>query len=145
MTLCSPCDFKAVPLHAMEALGGRGGVLLVLDLGTRWGWVVSDTPWPHFTPGERTLGYHWIGGWVGPGASMDAEARGKVLCPWQCICDVRYNLLICSLYALCTRMFKIWWSWRKLSKLWSRYRPKRIGSGNGATVGSSVRRLNLID
>jgi hypothetical protein len=29
---------KAVPLHAMEYLGGRGGILLlILDLGTRWG------------------------------------------------------------------------------------------------------------
>jgi hypothetical protein len=28
---------KAVPLHAMEALGGRGDkLLLILDLGTRW-------------------------------------------------------------------------------------------------------------
>jgi hypothetical protein len=29
---------KAVPLHAMVAPGGRGGIaLLILDLGTRWG------------------------------------------------------------------------------------------------------------
>jgi hypothetical protein len=29
---------KAVPLHAMEALGGRGvQLVLILDLGTRWG------------------------------------------------------------------------------------------------------------
>jgi hypothetical protein len=30
---------KAVPLHAMEALGGRGEIelLLIHDLGTRWG------------------------------------------------------------------------------------------------------------
>jgi hypothetical protein len=28
---------KAVPLHAMKALGGRGvQILLILDLGTRW-------------------------------------------------------------------------------------------------------------
>jgi hypothetical protein len=31
-------DVKAVPLHAMEALWGRGGIaLLIHDLGTRWG------------------------------------------------------------------------------------------------------------
>jgi len=29
-------------------------LLLVLDLGTRWGWVVSITPWPCFTPGKVT-------------------------------------------------------------------------------------------
>jgi hypothetical protein len=25
-----------------------------------------------FTPGERTAGVHWIGGWVGPRAGLDA-------------------------------------------------------------------------
>jgi hypothetical protein len=30
--------YKAVPLHAMEALGGEEVyLLLILDLGTRWG------------------------------------------------------------------------------------------------------------
>jgi hypothetical protein len=33
-----------------------------------------------FTPGERTPGTYWTGGWVGPRAGLDAEARGKVLC-----------------------------------------------------------------
>jgi hypothetical protein len=28
---------KAFSLHAMEALGGRGYLLLIYDLGTRWG------------------------------------------------------------------------------------------------------------
>jgi hypothetical protein len=35
---------KAVPLHDMEEL------LLILDLDTRWGWVVSLTPLPRFYP-----------------------------------------------------------------------------------------------
>jgi hypothetical protein len=34
--------------------------------------VVSVTPRPLFTPGERTPGTHWIGGWAGPRASLDA-------------------------------------------------------------------------
>jgi hypothetical protein len=47
------------------------------------GWVVSITPWPRFTPGERTPGTHCTGGWVGPRAGLDTEARGKILCPCQ--------------------------------------------------------------
>jgi hypothetical protein len=61
----------------MEAHGGRGGMLLlILNLGTKWGWVVSITPRPRFTSGT-----HWIGGCVGPRAGLDAGARRKILCP----------------------------------------------------------------
>jgi hypothetical protein len=31
-------------------------------------------------PGEGTPGTHCTGGWVGPRAGLDAEARGKILC-----------------------------------------------------------------
>jgi hypothetical protein len=34
-----------------------------------------------FTPGERTPGAHWTGGWVGPRAGLDTEAIGKILYP----------------------------------------------------------------
>jgi hypothetical protein len=48
-------------------LGGEEvQLLLILNLGTRRGWVVSVTPRPRLTPGERTPGTHWLGGWVGP-------------------------------------------------------------------------------
>jgi hypothetical protein len=43
--------------------------------------VVSVTARPRFTPGDRTSGTHWTGGWVGPRAGLDTEARGKILCP----------------------------------------------------------------
>jgi hypothetical protein len=42
--------------------------------------VVSITPRPRFTPGERAPCTHCIGGWVGPRAGPDAEGRGKILC-----------------------------------------------------------------
>jgi hypothetical protein len=45
------------------------------------GWVVSITPRPRFTPGERTPGTHCAGGWVGPRAGLDTKDRGKILCP----------------------------------------------------------------
>jgi hypothetical protein len=64
----------------MVALGGGGGeevlLLLILNLGSRWGWVVSITPRPRFTPGEKTPGTHCTGGWVGPRAGA-ADAREK--------------------------------------------------------------------
>jgi hypothetical protein len=41
-------------------------------------WSASP-PGPRFTPGERTPGTHWTGGWVGPRAVLDTEARGKIL------------------------------------------------------------------
>jgi hypothetical protein len=62
-------------------LGGEEvELLLIHDLGTRWGWVVSITPLPRFTPGERTPGTHCTEGWVGPRAGLDTAARGKFLC-----------------------------------------------------------------
>jgi hypothetical protein len=33
-----------------------------------------------FIPGERIPGTHCTGGWVGPRAGLDPEARGKILC-----------------------------------------------------------------
>jgi hypothetical protein len=47
------------------------------------GWVVSVVPWSPFTPRQRTLGTHWIGGCVGPRAGLDAEARKKNVWPCQ--------------------------------------------------------------
>ena len=42
---------------------GRGIALLFHDRGTRRGWVVSSTPWPHFIPGKsRYPFYRRLGG-----------------------------------------------------------------------------------
>jgi hypothetical protein len=32
-------------------------------------------------PGKGPTGTHCTGGWVGPRAGLDTEARGKILCP----------------------------------------------------------------
>jgi hypothetical protein len=42
--------------------------------------VVSVTPRPRFSPGERNSGTHCTGGWVDPTAGLDTEARGKTSC-----------------------------------------------------------------
>ena len=51
---------------------GRGIALLFYDRGTRRGWVVNSTPWPHFTPEKGLVpilqeagwapGLAWVGG-----------------------------------------------------------------------------------
>jgi hypothetical protein len=45
------------------------------------GWVVSVTPRPRFTPGERTPCTHCTGSWVGPRAGLDTDVRRKILLP----------------------------------------------------------------
>jgi hypothetical protein len=48
-------------------LGGEEIYLLLIhNIDTRWGGVVSVTPRPRFTARERTPGTHWTGGCVGP-------------------------------------------------------------------------------
>jgi len=35
----------------------------------------------HFTPSERAPGTHWLGGWVGPRAGLNAVVRRKIPSP----------------------------------------------------------------
>jgi hypothetical protein len=63
-----------------EPGGEEVQLLLILDLETRWGWVVSVTPPTALNPEERTPGTHCTGGWVGPRTGLDTEARGEILC-----------------------------------------------------------------
>jgi hypothetical protein len=67
------------------------------------GWVVSVTPRPRFSPGERTPGTHCTGGWVSLRAGLDTEARGKIIClcrtskPGRPVCsDTLYRQSWCS-------------------------------------------------
>jgi len=70
---------------------GRGIALLLHDLGTRRGWVVSSMPRPHFTPGKDTVpivqeaawapGSVWTGGKSRPHRDSipDRTARSQSL------------------------------------------------------------------
>jgi hypothetical protein len=75
--------YKAVPLHAMEALGGErryssySFLASALDGGER----SASRPGRAFTPRERTPGTHCTGGWVGLRAGLDTKVTGKILCP----------------------------------------------------------------
>jgi hypothetical protein len=44
-------------------------------VGSEW----SASHSGRFTRGERAPGTHWIGGWVGPRASLDDMEKGKFL------------------------------------------------------------------
>jgi hypothetical protein len=77
-TLMSLCLTKH---HALKTYCGSGGIApRILDLGTRWRWVVSFTPRPHYLK-ESAPRTHWIGGWVGPKAVMDAVVKRKIRSP----------------------------------------------------------------
>jgi hypothetical protein len=71
---------KAVPPHAMEALGGRGGAWGERRYSS-YSFTTSALDGGDFTPGERTPGTHCTGGWVGHRAGLDTEDKGKILCP----------------------------------------------------------------
>jgi hypothetical protein len=55
--------------------GSRGIAILILNLGTRKGWVVSAMPRPLY-PQERSS-THCTGGWVGPRASPDVGQKSR--------------------------------------------------------------------
>jgi hypothetical protein len=60
-------------------MGGEDiSLLLIHDLGTRWGWVVSVTPRPRFTPTERSPGTQWTGSLVGLRAGLDTDVTWKI-------------------------------------------------------------------
>jgi hypothetical protein len=57
----------------MKTYWVNGGIATrILDLGTRWRWVVS------FTPREGAPSTHWIGGWVSPSAVLNAAVKRKI-------------------------------------------------------------------
>jgi hypothetical protein len=106
---------KGVPLHTMKVPGGRGG--LILNLSTRWGWVVSITPRLRFAPWERTPGTNWTGGRVDPRAGLDAEAGRKILYLCQGLNPgrpVRSQTLYWLRYMLLDTLYKITKTWDKV-------------------------------
>jgi hypothetical protein len=80
MVHIEPAALFKLSRYAIQAARGENiYILLILDLGARWG-EVSVTPRLRFSPGKRTPGAHCIGGWVDLRAGLDTEARGEILC-----------------------------------------------------------------
>jgi hypothetical protein len=71
--------FVVMDIREMLGILSGGGISVprILDLGTKWRWVVSFTPRPLY-PGQRAPGTHWIG-WVGPRAGLDDVEKRKFL------------------------------------------------------------------
>ena len=59
---------KSVPVHTMKACRRNRGPL-ILNLSTRWKWVVDISALAD-VPTEKKTGTRWISGWVGPRASV---------------------------------------------------------------------------
>jgi len=62
-----------------EDVRGSGVIALcILNLDTRWRWMVTFTSLPLY-PWGRAPSTHWIWGWVGPRPSVDVVADKKSL------------------------------------------------------------------
>jgi hypothetical protein len=58
----------------------------IFDLGIRWWWVVSITRRTFYIRG-KTFRTHWIWGWMGTRAGLDAVKKGKTSCPCRPACS----------------------------------------------------------
>jgi hypothetical protein len=65
---------KAVPQHTMQMQGEEEVyILLIHDLGTRWGEWSASRPGCTLPPGKGHPGTNWTGGWVGPRAGLNTR------------------------------------------------------------------------
>jgi len=66
----------------MRTYWGSGGIAprILLTLALDGGeWSASHTD--RYTPRERALGTHWLRGWMGPTAGLNAVRKRKSPCP----------------------------------------------------------------
>jgi hypothetical protein len=68
----------------MKEYWGNGIIVpRITDLSTRWRWVVSFTLRSLYPQGKTPLVTHWLGGWMGLRADLDAVVKRKIPSPFQ--------------------------------------------------------------
>jgi hypothetical protein len=71
---------KVVLIHDTKAYRrGRGTTPLIRFLGTRWRWVVNNTPFLLFLWWKKKAGIHWLGGWILPRDGISGFKERKTL------------------------------------------------------------------
>ena len=100
---------------------GRVIALLFHDRGTRRGWVVSSTPWPHFTPGKDQVpilqeagwapGPVWTGGKSRPHRDSipDRPARSQSL--YRLSYPAHHLYPVSNIIGVRMRWAKVWHAW----------------------------------
>jgi len=86
MDECQICEDKLVSvldkLPLCEGVWGNGGVAsCILNLDTRWRWMVSFTPWLLY-PRENSPGTLRIGGWMESRTGQETVAKRNKPCPY---------------------------------------------------------------
>jgi hypothetical protein len=111
--LCRSITYFTRKKGEVIPLVGRGIALLFHDRGTRRGWVISSTPWPHFTPRKEPVPILQEAGWAsGPvwtgsksrshrDSIPDRPARSSVAIPTELrgpliLLVVMYNICLIS-------------------------------------------------
>jgi hypothetical protein len=94
---CRPTLF-----HAMKAYRSRGIAPLILNLRTRWRWVVNFMPRPLYP--RENAGTQWLRSWVGPIAGLDLFEEEKI----YCLChDLNPELFSLRRVPMSTALFRV--------------------------------------
>jgi hypothetical protein len=108
----------------MKTYKGSGGIApCILNLGTRWRWVVCFTFQPLYPQGKSPSA-HWLGGWVGPHEPLSYLIRkecwsceASLMCVILCLFSVGplSELLLLVMLNKCNITVKFFWviSWVK--------------------------------
>ena len=75
-----PIECIILTVRVIKAFMGSRGTAPLVELDTRWRWIVKFTPRTLY-PLRKNPGTHWIGGWVGPRAGLDVFNRRKTPLP----------------------------------------------------------------